>query len=170
MQSVFCQIFKSTIMKRTTLLLVWVFLMACLISHNAYTVVGLNRTEVSTSPSVQLDKAYLEKALGRELKFQEKLVLPLLKAKVKKGMDAEMAAKEAVTDGMALTSMILGIASLFVAGLILGLLAIIFSAIAFGRIKKNPGGRKGKGFAIAGLILGIIGVIGWAIAIIILLG
>lgn len=148
-------------MKKSLFYLAWIILAISLITQNGFAVVG--------QYPAMLDKAGVEKALGRELTFEEKLVLPLLKAKIKKGMDAELAADEAKTDGLGIAGMILGIASLFVAGLILGLLAVIFSMIALGRIKKNPDTRKGKGFAIAGLVLGGIGMIGWAIAIILLL-
>jgi len=65
--------------------------------------------------------------------------------------------------GLSITSMVLGICSIIFSvflGFILGVLAIIFSAIGLKR-KKN-------GFAIAGLVTGIIGVVAsliWAVAI-----
>lgn len=48
----------------------------------------------------------------------------------------------------------------FVAGVILGLLGIIFSGIALGQIAKNPEVYKGQGLAIAGLIIGMISFFG----------
>lgn len=45
---------------------------------------------------------------------------------------------------------------LFVAGIILGLCAIIFSAIAMSAHAKDPSAYNSKGLAVAGLVLGII--------------
>ena len=92
------------------------------------------------------------------------------KALIKKGLDADIAADDAKTDGMAIAGFITGLVSLFLFGIILGPLGIIFSAIALKRIKRNPEKRKGRGLAIAGLILGICGVIGWAIYVRFVLG
>jgi uncharacterized membrane protein len=71
-------------------------------------------------------------------------------------------------NGMALTSMILGIISLVVGGIILGTLAVIFGSIGLSRINKDPS-LPGKGQAIAGLICGVLGIIG-AIVILIIFG
>ena len=64
-------------------------------------------------------------------------------------------------NGKARTAMILGIISLFCAGFILGVIAIIFGSIALSEQKRNNGPT---GQAIAGLVLGIIGVVGWVFA------
>jgi len=64
------------------------------------------------------------------------------------------------TNGLAVTSMILGIVS-FAFGLgfliIPLILAIVFGHIAIGQINRNPQ-STGKGMAIAGLIMGYIGI------------
>ena len=61
-------------------------------------------------------------------------------------------AQPAPTNGMAVASLVLGIAGLVFPIFICSLLAIIFAAVA----KKHPGGR---GMATAGLVLGIIGIV-----------
>jgi hypothetical protein len=70
------------------------------------------------------------------------------------------------TDGFALASMILGIASIFLIllpvtniiflSLASAILAIVFSTIGLRRIRQNPETLKGKGFGIAGLVTGIV--------------
>lgn len=59
------------------------------------------------------------------------------------------------TNGLAVTSMILGILWLCWVG---SLLAVIFGHVGLSQIKKSNGTQTGRGFAIAGLILGYIGV------------
>jgi cytoskeletal protein RodZ len=65
-------------------------------------------------------------------------------------------------DGMAIASMVVGIVSWFTPlglAVVLALLALIFGAVALGRIKKNPEGLHGKGMAITGIVLGLVGLI-----------
>jgi hypothetical protein len=57
------------------------------------------------------------------------------------------------TNGMAITALVLGIAS-FVVG-ITSIPAIIFGAVALNQIKKDPS-QEGKGMAIAGIICGSV--------------
>ena len=64
--------------------------------------------------------------------------------------------------GMAVAGLVCGIVSLFVAGIILGALAIVFGAISLSRANKGLHGRRKM--AIAALVLGIVGV---ALAIIV---
>ena len=61
------------------------------------------------------------------------------------------------TNGMAITSLILGI-------LWLGLLPVIFGHIAIGQIKRNPY-QGGRGMAIAGLVLGYLAIGFWVVLI-----
>lgn len=63
---------------------------------------------------------------------------------------------EGGSNGIAIAGFICSIVGLFIFGLILGTLGIIFSAIGMSRASKTG---KGFGLAIAGLIIGIIGVI-----------
>ncbi|MBD0381950.1 DUF4190 domain-containing protein [Paenibacillus sedimenti] len=72
------------------------------------------------------------------------------------------------TNGKSIASMVLGILSIIVPyiGLILGIIAIVFSRIASKEIQAR--GEQGKGFAIAGLVCGIIGTALYAIIIVVL--
>jgi len=110
--------------------------------------------------SVPLNRAQLESQLGRKLTFKERIGLSLVKAGIVKDHKHHSVTDTpaAKTNGFALSGFIIGLVSLFVAGIPLGIVAVIFSSIAMGQIKKK--GEKGSGFAIAGLILGFIGIIG----------
>lgn len=59
------------------------------------------------------------------------------------------------TNGLAVTSMILGILWVCWLG---SILAVIFGHVALSQIKKSNGTQQGRGFAIAGLVLGYLGV------------
>ncbi|HLP73216.1 MAG TPA: DUF4190 domain-containing protein [Bacteroidales bacterium] len=65
----------------------------------------------------------------------------------------------AKTDGFAIAGFVAGLAGLFIAGLPLGIVALIFGSISLSKIKRSPG-RRGRGLAIAALILGIVDIIG----------
>ncbi len=104
----------------------------------------------------------VEAQLGRKLKFTERIALSIVRKKAKK--QARKKTKRGsgdgtVTDVPSLVAMVCGIlgflgiwVTLF-AGL-LGVAALILGIIGLGRFKKEPGYRKGKGFAIAGIVLG----------------
>lgn len=65
-----------------------------------------------------------------------------------------------VTEKLGLSGFILTLVGwVFVFGIPLSVLGIVFGAISLGKIKRNPAHFKGKGFAIASLVLGIIGVV-----------
>jgi hypothetical protein len=69
-----------------------------------------------------------------------------------------MASKSKQTSGLAIASMVLGIISLIpLAGVLLGILSIIFGIVSLGSIKKQQ--IRGRGFAITGIILGILGIL-----------
>lgn len=68
-------------------------------------------------------------------------------------------------NAMALTSFILALVGLIVAGLPCGIVAIITGIV--GLVKFDSTKEKGKGFAIAGLIVGVIDVIAVILNIII---
>ena len=59
------------------------------------------------------------------------------------------------TNGLAVTSMILGILWVCWVG---SLLAVIFGHVGLSQIKKSNGTQAGRGFAIAGLVLGYLGI------------
>ena len=66
------------------------------------------------------------------------------------------------TNGFAIASLVLGILSIipgvYIGGLVMGILAIVFSRMATTRINAAPGRLNGQGLAIAGLITGIVGL------------
>lgn len=68
----------------------------------------------------------------------------------------------APTNGYAIASLVLGILSIvpgvYVGGLIMGTLAIVFSKMATTRIKAAVGSLNGQGLATAGLVTGIVGL------------
>jgi hypothetical protein len=63
------------------------------------------------------------------------------------------------TDGFAIAGFITGVFSLFVAGLVFGILGVVFGVVAYNRIRAKST-RKGRGLAIAGIVLGAIGIVG----------
>jgi hypothetical protein len=62
------------------------------------------------------------------------------------------------TDGLAITSLVLGILSMICCGIVTGIPAVICGHIAIGRMKKDPN-LQGKGLAMAGLIIGYLGIV-----------
>jgi hypothetical protein len=65
-----------------------------------------------------------------------------------------------VTEKLGLTGFILTLIGwLLVFGMPLSIIGVIFGSISLGKIRRNPGHFKGRGFAIASLILGVIGVV-----------
>ena len=66
------------------------------------------------------------------------------------------------TSGHAIASLVLGILSIvpgvYLGGLVMGILAIVFSRMAVARIKAQPGRINGEGLATAGLVTGIVGL------------
>ncbi len=73
------------------------------------------------------------------------------------------------TNGMALAGFICSLAGLFIFGVVLGVLGIIFSAIGLGKIAKDSSRWKGKGMAIAGLVVGVVDIILWIILLALIL-
>jgi hypothetical protein len=71
------------------------------------------------------------------------------------------------SEPLGIIGFIAGLIGLFIAGLPLGALGVIFGAISLGKIKREPSRFKGKGIAIASIIIGIIAAVG---AIIIMAG
>jgi len=71
------------------------------------------------------------------------------------------------TNGKSIAALVLGILSIILPyiGFIIGIIAIVFSAISLKEIKKNQ--EQGRGMAIAGLVCGIVGTALYAIIILI---
>ncbi len=129
-------------------------------------------SEILAQQSVDLnDRQQIESQLGRKLKLKERIALSFLKSDIKKNEkkahQANAPEEGSKADGFGIAGFVIGLVSLFIAGIPLGILAIVFSAISLGRIQKSKGSLNGKGFAIAGLVLGIVGVVG---ALIVLAG
>jgi Domain of unknown function (DUF4190) len=61
------------------------------------------------------------------------------------------------TNGLAIASLVLGIAQIFLC-IIGGILALVFGYIARRQIDESGGTQGGRGMAIAGIILGWIGI------------
>jgi hypothetical protein len=80
------------------------------------------------------------------------------------GQAAGFSAPPPKTSGLAVASFVLSLVGIFFAGLITGLLAVIFGAVAMNAISKNPA-VKGYGLAVAGLVIGILEIIGWGIIV-----
>jgi hypothetical protein len=101
---------------------------------------------------------------------EEKQTEPSFKSEFKKGTKMLLADGDAPkTNGLALSGFICSLVGLFLFGFILGVLALIFSAIGLGKINKDTSKWKGKGMAIAGIIIGIIDIVAWLIILALLL-
>ena len=66
----------------------------------------------------------------------------------------------------ATVALVLGIIGLFLAGMILGIIALVMGIKAKKAITENPGMYGGSGKATAGIVLGIIAIVGWGIGLI----
>ncbi len=64
------------------------------------------------------------------------------------------------TNGLAIASMVSGIAGIFLCILFVpSILAVVFGHVGLTQIKRSAGRERGKGMAIAGLVLGYLGVV-----------
>jgi Domain of unknown function (DUF4190) len=65
----------------------------------------------------------------------------------------------APTNGMAITSLVLGILGMVgIIWIISPILALVFGYIAKGQIDRSGGTQEGRGMAIAGIVLGWVGI------------
>jgi len=81
---------------------------------------------------------------------------------------SQQSADSRKSSGLAVASLVLGIIGIVLLPLFVPqVLALIFGAVAWRDVTRNPG-LSGKGMAIAGLILGIIGAALWFIWIVVL--
>lgn len=69
---------------------------------------------------------------------------------------ADAVTSEPSAHGLSIASFVVSLVGLFVFSVILGPIAIIFSAIGLSKANRYPEQWKGKGLAITGLILGIL--------------
>lgn len=65
------------------------------------------------------------------------------------------------TNGMAIASLTLSIASWIVIPLIGAVLGVIFGHIALGQLRRSDGAEEGRGLAIAGLAVGYVHMVIW---------
>ena len=72
------------------------------------------------------------------------------------------------TSGKATTSLILGILSLFMCGLLTGLPAIFVGISARREVRRSEGRLGGDGLALGGIVTGILGTLWSVVAIVIL--
>lgn len=64
------------------------------------------------------------------------------------------------TEGLGLTAFICGVVGLIIAGIPLGIMALVFGAIGLSKVNRYPDIYMGRGFAITGIVLGIIDIVG----------
>lgn len=147
------------------------------ISDNTFENTLIASTDESFIPkknNFQLDYVDVDKNLIEKLevklensknKFQKKIQEKAQKLNLLQKIDSD----EPKTEGLGLAGFITGLVGLFVLGIVLGIISIIFGAISLGKISKQPEKYKGKGFAITSLILGILDVFAFFIVIALIL-
>jgi hypothetical protein len=69
------------------------------------------------------------------------------------------------THGLALSGFIGSLVGLFVLGIPLGIMAVVFGSVSIGSIDKHPERYKGRGLAIASIIIGAVDIIGMIIVL-----
>jgi hypothetical protein len=97
----------------------------------------------------------MEARLGRKLKFTERIALGIVIRKARK--QQRRAQNNGITDGLAVTSFIVGIGSVLMlasgVGFLTAIIGLILGIVSLGRINRNPEFRTGKGLAIAGIAI-----------------
>jgi hypothetical protein len=73
-------------------------------------------------------------------------------------MSEQIGSVERHTNGLAITSLIMGILGFHLLPFIGSILALVFGYRAKGQIERSAGREEGHGLAIAGIVLGWIGV------------
>ncbi len=111
--------------------------------------------EVAAESVADMDRNDVEARLGRKLNLRERISFGIAKRKAQRASESQ--GETALGNGMAIAGFVCGVVSLFVGAIILGPLAVVFSAI--GLSKSSREGRPLKGLAIAGLILGVVATI-----------
>lgn len=135
-----------------------------LISGSVYASFPVKNTTTSIKDSNSSENVEMNNPI-KEFKKEFKEGKKLIRDKYKlKNNDNE----SKKSNGLAVTGFVLSLVGLFLFGFILGLLAIIFSAIGLGRAVKDST-YKGKGLAIAGLIIGIIDIAAWIVILALLI-
>ena len=147
-------------MNKFTFLLFLSILLSPLSQISAIGVTAPVETIVEEAPTA-LKRKDVEAKLGRKLSFRERLAFGWHKLSGKNRAAADQSEQQG--NGMAVAGFVCGVVGLLVAGVILGPLAVVFSAIGMSKSKKE--GRPLKGLAVAGLVLGIVATVGALIVI-----
>jgi hypothetical protein len=122
-----------------------------------------NNTELSANLNEELlvldEKKNLFKRTNDEI--QKDALAATFKSEFKQGASMIVNAPDdsQKTNGMAIAGFVCSLVGLFLFGIVLGLLGIIFGAIGLGKISKDSSRWKGKGMAIAALIVGVVDVV-----------
>lgn len=123
----------------------------------------LNNTELSATLNDELlvfdEKKNLFKR--KSVEIQKDAVADTFKSEFKQGASMIVNAPDdsQKTNGMAIAGFVCSLVGLFLFGIVLGLLGIIFGAIGLGKISKDSSRWKGKGMAIAALVVGVVDVV-----------
>jgi len=115
-------------------------------------------------------------------KFAAQPAVPAQPPPTPSAVDQLAAAQRATTQGAyppwpaarqnapgAVAALVCGIIGLFIAGIILGIIAIVCGVSARNAIRRNPSVYTGQGMATAGLVLGIVDIVAAIIALLWLL-
>jgi len=115
------------------------------------------RTLVTASSLPSSEKAEVHQLKVHKTNWVKNITLPFLVSEIFSKVPEDNV--EQPMPATAVLSFIFAVIGIFVAGIPLGLVAIILGAIAIGKINKNPG-MKGQGLAIAGIVIGAVAIIG----------
>jgi hypothetical protein len=112
---------------------------------------------------ITLDRREVEDRLGRKLKWRERLAFRSTQRQVKYRLENPDQDDYGQSNGYAIAGFVCAVVGIFIFGIILGTLGIVFSAIGLSR--SNNRGYRGRGLAIAGLVCGIVAVVGALVVI-----
>jgi len=133
---------------------------APLIAQNQPEAPEVKTAEVPKKKKGLISRIIKEDTPQEEMRINSGSKAAAFKSGFKQGLKLMMPDQEAHTLHLAIASFVLGIISLFAyyGAFVLGLLAIIFGAIAIHKIRKGEGTYKGNTLAWIGLICGIIAI------------
>lgn len=120
------------------------------------------RTLITASSEGNSKKSASDKVNAGSVKWTKNIALPVLISEIFSKPPEDFV--EQPMPAGAIIGFISAIVGLFIAGIPLGILAIILCGIAIGKINRNPG-MRGKGLAIAGIVIGVIAIFGALIVI-----